>query len=147
MATLIERATATRASTEKAAQYLPDTDALEAKNLYPKWEDLVEQGTVQTDEAGYKFRYGDDLYKCIDANPKFHSAWVPGVGTESMYTRVDESHAGTLDEPIPYNGNMELTEGLYYSQDGIVYYCNRSTGTPVYHALADLVGLYVEIVA
>ena len=40
---------------------------------------------------------------------------------------------------------MELTEGLYYSQNGIVYLCIRSSGQPVYHALSDLVGLYVEV--
>lgn len=147
MATLIERATLTRQHTEKAAQLLPDADALAAKTLYPRWEKLVELGTVQTDEAGYKFLYGEDLYKCQNPNPTFQSDWVPGVGTESLYTRIDETHAGTLEDPIPYDGNMELVEGSYYSQTGVVYLCTRSTGTPVYNTLADLVGLYVEVAA
>lgn len=147
MATLIERATMTRQQTEKAAQLLPDTDALAAKTLYPRWEKLVKLGTVQTDEAGYKFLYGEDLYKCVNANPTFQSDWVPGAGTGSLYTRIDEAHAGTLEDPIPYDGNMELVEGSYYSQNGVVYLCTRSTGTPVYNTLADLVGLYVEVAA
>lgn len=147
MATLIERATLTRQQTEKAAQLLPDADALAAKTLYPRWEKLVKLGTVQTDEAGYKFLYGEDLYKCVNPNPTFQLDWVPGVGTESLYTRIDETHAGTLDDPIPYDGNMELVEGSYYSQNGVVYLCTRSTGTPVYNKLADLVGLYVEVAA
>lgn len=29
--------------------------------------------------------------------------------------------------------------------NGVIYLCNRSTGQAVYNALADLVGLYVEI--
>ena len=41
---------------------------------------------------------------------------------------------------------MELSEGLYYSQNGILYRCTQSTGQPVYNALAELVGLYVEVV-
>ena len=147
MATLIERAKITRQQTEKAAQYLPDAEALAAKTLYPRWENLVELGSVQTAETGYKFLYGEDLYKCINANPAFQADWVPGVGTESLYTRIDETHAGTLEDPIPYDGNMELFEGKYYSQNGVVYHCTRNTGTPVYHALADLVGLYVEVAA
>lgn len=145
MATLIERATATRASTEKAAQFLPEADALAAKNLYPEWEKLVTMGTVATDEPGYKFRYGDDLYKCVSANPKFHAAWVPGSGTESLYTQINEHNAGTKEDPIPYAGNMELTEGTYYSQDGLTYLCFRGTGSPVFNALVDLVGIYVEV--
>ena len=32
-------------------------------------------------------------------------------------------------------------------QDGVTYRCFRSTGVPVYNNLADLVGIYVEIVA
>ena len=40
---------------------------------------------------------------------------------------------------------MALTEGLYYTQGGVTYLCNRSTGQPVYNALAELVGLYVEV--
>ena len=43
------------------------------------------------------------------------------------------------------DGNMELFEGLYYIQNGIVYLCTRNTEQPVYHALSDLVGLYVEV--
>ena len=35
--------------------------------------------------------------------------WVPGVGTESIYTHIDETHDGTQYDPIPYDGNMELT--------------------------------------
>lgn len=147
MAGLIERATLTRQQTEKAAQYLPDAEALEAKALYPRWENLVELGSVQTDEAGYKFLYGEDLYKCKNPNPTFQADWVPGVGTESLYERIDEDHAGTLEDPIPYDGNMELFEGKYYSQNGVVYLCTRNTGAAVYHALSDLVGLYVEVAA
>lgn len=44
-----------------------------------------------------------------------------------------------------FDGNMELTAGLYYTQDGVTYLCNRNTGQPVYNSLAELVGLYVEI--
>ena len=38
----------------------------------------------------------------------------------------------------------EMESGKYYSQGGAVYLCTRDTVNPVYSALADLVGLYVE---
>lgn len=69
---------------------------------------------------------------------------LPGEGTESLYTEVTESHAGTIEDPIPYNGNMELENGKYYSQDGVIYLCTRDTEIPVYQPLKDLVGIYVE---
>ena len=130
----------------KAAQMLDDGDALKVRGIYPTWEELVVLGSVMA-ETGYKFTYEGDLYKCIQPNPTFQESWVPGQGTESIYTRIDETHAGTLDDPIPYEGNMELLNGMYYSQNGVVYKCIRDTGNPVYHALADLVGLYVEVAA
>ena len=51
----------------------------------------------------------------------------------------------TQDDPIPYEGNMALENGKYYSRDGVVYRCTRDTGNPVFQALSDLVGLYVEV--
>lgn len=64
--------------------------------------------------------------------------------TESLWEEICESHAGTLDDPIPYSGNMALTAGLYYIQDYTIYRCTRDTGIPVYNRLAELVGVYVE---
>ena len=119
-----------------------DADALAVKGIYPFWKNLIGQTAEKT---GFKFNYGDKLYKTIPANHTFAAQWVPGVGTESLYKVIDETHAGTKDDPIPYDGNMELTSGLYYSQNGVVYLCTRSTGQPVYNALSDLIGLYVEV--
>ena len=140
-------AEAMKPAVSMAVQRLPDAEALTVKPLYPVWEDLVKLGIVKTDEEGYKFTYNGDLYKCRDANPQFQATWIPGIDTAALYTRIDETHAGTIDDPIPYDGNMELVSGLYYSQDGIVYRCTRDTGIPLYHPLKDLVGIYVEVVA
>ena len=120
-----------------------DNTALRMVEFYPEWNGLIGQ-TV--DKAGFRFTYGGNLYKTIPANHTFQADWVPGTSTESLYTRIDETNDGTQYDPIPYDGNMELTEGMYYTQDGVVYLCTRSTGQPVYNALSDLVGLYVEIV-
>lgn len=118
-----------------------DLDALAVKDIYPAWESLIGQ-TVNVD---FKLTYDGKLYKVIQAHT-IQADWMPGVGTESLYAVIDEGHAGTLDDPIPYDGNMELFEGLYYVQNDVVYLCTRNSEQPVYHALNDLVGLYVEVV-
>lgn len=145
MSDLRELARNLRPCIEEAAQSLPDADGLKAKALYPRWEALVKKGSVEA-EAGYRFTYNGDLYKCTRKNPTFQSDWVPGNGTAALYIRIDESHVGTLDDPIPYGGNMILESGKYYIQDHVIYLCNRNTGQPVYNPLAELVGLYVETV-
>lgn len=128
----------------KGAQTLADSEAQEVKGIYLTWEKLVEQSAKVT--KGYKFTHGDKLYKTVQPEYTFVAQYEPGaIGTESLFEVIDEAHDGTLADPIPYEGNMELVEGLYYSQNGVVYLCTRGTGQPVHHALADLVGLYVEI--
>ena len=121
-----------------------DQTAVRMTEFYPEWSDLIGK-TV--DKSGYKFQHNGKLYKTIPATHTFQSDWVPGVGTESIYTRIDEEHAGTLADPIPYDGNMSLTASLYYIQNGVTYLCNRDTINPVYNALVDLVGVYVEVVS
>ena len=119
---------------------LTDEESLEVKALYPEWESKMGQQV----NPGEKYRYGGKLWKVLQAHT-VQENWKPGEGTESLYTEVSESHAGTKDDPIPYNNNMELENGKYYSQDGVTYLCTRDTGIPVYNPLADLVGIYVEV--
>ena len=145
MSDLLEMARNLRPYIEQAAQTRPGADGLKVKSLYPRWEVLVKKGSVEA-EVGYRFTYNGDLYKCTDKNPKFQADWIPGNGTAALYVRIDESHVGTLDDPIPYSGNMTLESGKYYIQDYVIYLCNRDTGNPVYNSLAELVGLYVETV-
>lgn len=144
MSDLLTLARSLRPYIEQAAQSLPDADCLKAKALYPRWEKLVQLGSV-TAEAGYRFAYNGDLYKCVNPDPTFQSDWIPGNGTAALYVRVDEANAGTLADPIPYDGNMALESGKYYIQDYVIYRCTRDTVNPVYNPLAELVGLYVEV--
>lgn len=112
-----------------------DQTALRMREYYPEWA----EGTAYTD--GYKVQYKGKLYK---AKPHTSQAdWTPDVAV-TMFTRIDETHDGTKYDPIPYDGNMALTNGLYYTQDGVTYLCTRDTGNPVYNSLVGLVGLYVE---
>ena len=104
--------------------------------FYPEW-------AFDTDYAvGYKVQRSGRLWRCIQAHTS-QTGWEPEKAA-SLWTEICESHAGTLEDPIPYNGNMALESGKYYSQDGKVYRCTRDTGNPVYNALSELVGLYVE---
>lgn len=121
---------------------ITDEQALLVKSLYPTWEDLVAQN--KTVESGYRFVCDGKLYKTLQPSYTFLEIYKPRIGTESLFTVINETNAGTLEDPIPYEGNMELFNGKYYIQNGIVYKCTRDSGQPLYHALSDLIGLYVE---
>lgn len=117
-----------------------DQTALRMIAYYPAFGDII----GQTVKAGFKFTYNGKLYKVVQPELTIAAHYPPDSGTESMYTRIDETHDGTKYDPIPYDGNMVLEQGTYYTQDGITYLCTRDTGNVVYHALRDLVGLYVD---
>lgn len=134
-----EKARQLRPLIEKAAVSLDDADALEAVELFPPYA----VGVAYT--SGFRFRYGEKLYKVLQDHTS-QEDWKPD-STPSLYAEVEKPGEGdSPDNPIGYNGNMELLSGKYYSQDGVVYRCFRDTGIPVYNALRDLVGLYVEVV-
>lgn len=133
-----EKARKLRELIEQAIVSLPDEDALDGVELFPAW------AADKAYEAGQRVRYVDKLFKCVQAHTS-QDGWAPNV-TPTLWTEVAKPGQGdSPDNPIHYDNNMELVEGKYYEQSGIVYVCFRSTGIPVYNDLADLVGVYVKI--
>lgn len=106
------------------AQALTDEQALGAKVLYHTFDELVEM-EYTAEKEGYKFRDGADLWKTAQDNITFQAQYRPGTGTESLYTHIDEAHAGTLEDPIPAKANMEYEYGKYYVEGGTIYLCRR----------------------
>ena len=113
-----------------------DNTALRMVAFYPEWAENTEY------TAEYKIQRNGKLWRCRQAHTS-QVGWEP-ENAASLWTEICEPHAGTLEDPIPYSGNMALESGKYYSQDNKVYRCIRDTGNPVYNALSELVGLYVE---
>ena len=115
-----------------------DATAVRMTAFYPAWA----SGIAYT--VGYKVQYKGKLYKVLQAHTSM-VGWEPEI-TPSLFAVIDEVHDGTKFDPIPYSGNMALEKDKYYEQDGILYLCTRDTVNPVYNALSELVGIYVETV-
>ena len=113
-----------------------DATAYRMREFYPEWKPGVALS------VGHKLQYGGKLYRVIQAHTS-QDDWTPDT-VASLFERIDETHDGSKYDPIPYEGNMALENGKYYVQNGVTYLCNRDTGNPVYNALSELVGLYVE---
>lgn len=113
-----------------------DTTALRMVEFYPEW-------TAGTDyPAGFKAQHSGRLWRCIQAHTS-QDGWEP-ENAPALFEEICETHDGSLYDPIPYEGNMALSAGLYYIQDAVVYLCSRNTVNPVYNPLSELVGIYVE---
>ena len=112
-----------------------DNTALRMKSFYPEWASGISYA------VGFKVQYGGKLWRAVQAHTSL-IGWEP-ENAASLWEQINETHTGALDDPIPYDGNMALVTGKHYIQNGVIYLCIRDTGNPVYHALSDLVGLYV----
>ena len=80
MGTLLEAAQKLRAAMDIAGAKLDDATALDAMALYPLWKTDVAYA------IGQRVRYGDKLYKCVQAHTS-QGDWMPSA-TPALWVRV-----------------------------------------------------------
>lgn len=116
---------------------LTPAEALQVKDHYPEWIAGI------TVKVGERYLSDNVLWEVLQGH-KTQENWKPSLETASLWKRVDEEHAGTKDDPIPYAPPMEIFKDKYYTQSRVLYKCIRDSGQPLSHNLSDLVGNYVE---
>ena len=99
---------------------LDEVTASEHAELFAEWAYPIAY------TVGQLRRYNGKLYKCVQAHTS-QEGWNPSL-TPAMWTVVDVTHAGTLDDPIPAARGMEYEYGKHYldPEDGAVYRCART---------------------
>lgn len=117
--TQTERARQLRPYIVKASASLTDADAVKAKELYDRW------AAGMAVEVNDRLVYADRLYRVTQAHTT-QEGWEPDK-VQALFTVIDETHAGTQEDPIPAAKGMEYTYGLYYidPEDGKLYLCER----------------------
>ena len=66
---------------------------------------------------------GAVLYRVVQAGgvtPQEHQP-PHGEGMLAVYRPIDQSHAGTLEDPIPWVYGMDCHAGVYFSYQGHIY--------------------------
>lgn len=140
VAAVRNRMTATKAGIQTMA--LTDNEALKVKDMYPEWSEFINKSLTQ----GMKVQYDNKLYKVRQEIATVLENQPPSIHTAALYEEINETHAGTQEDPIPYTPPMEIFKNKYYTQNDILYKCIRDSGIPLSHDLSALVGLYVEII-
>ena len=115
---------------------LTDAEALAVQTLYPEWETLWGRNLPE----GFRLQHGGRLYNVLQAHTAQQN-WEPGADTASLYALTGEAgaeHAGTREDPIPYEQMMLIEAGKYYTEDGVLYrgLMDAPNGYP--NALKDL---------
>ena len=129
------------AAVQIAAQTFSDSDSLSVKGIYPEWKDII----GKTPKKDYKFLHEGVLYKTIQDNLIIQEQYIPGNGTESLYTMLNESHAGTMEDPIPWHTNMRPEKDKYYVEGELIAKCIEDPGQALHNKLSELCpGRYFE---
>lgn len=102
---------------------LTDEQALAMPDLLKDWDKALAKGETLAYNSvvmkdGKPYRVAQDG----GVTPQAHQ--VPGGdGMLAVYRPIDQTHAGTLEDPIPWVYGMDCTTGLYYSYAGAVWLC------------------------
>ena len=119
---------------------ITDEEALKRPLLVYSWNTYVGKSLAAgqvVSHDGKLWRVRQDVAAVLDNQP-------PSLATAALYEVIEVEPAGTQDDPIQYTPPMEIFNGKYYTQGGVLYKCTRDSGQALTHNLSDLVGLYVE---
>ncbi|WP_418723261.1 hypothetical protein [Dysosmobacter welbionis] len=106
----------------QAATDVPDETALEMPDLFKTWEEALKAGKELPKDT--IINDGGQLYRVVQAvTPQKHQP-PHGEGMLAIYRPIDQTHAGTKEDPIPWVYGMDTEQSKYYSYGGKTYLCN-----------------------
>lgn len=104
------------------ATTITDKQALTMASLFPVWPDGVNADGQYIENQ--IIQYEGQLYRITQptVTPQEHQK-PGGEGMLAVYRPIELSHAGTLEDPIPWVYGMDCYNGKYYSYNSKVYKC------------------------
>lgn len=106
----------------QAATDITDEQALEMPSLFRAWDEVLAAGEQLA--ANTVLSLDGQLYRVVQAvTPQAHQR-PDGEGMLAIYRPINQTHAGTAEDPVPFVYGMDTEQGKYYSYGGKVYLCN-----------------------
>ena len=100
---------------EKASTSLSDTDALEAKELFPNWE------IGKAYAVGDRVHYEADLFKCVQAHTS-QADWTPDL-TPALWTEVAEpGEIPVWKQPTGAQDAYNTGDKVWYPEENTTVY-------------------------
>lgn len=144
--TILEQAKAIRAAMDKVGALITVEQAATVPLLFKEWVYKDSDNNAMRYYVGDRRRYGENntLYECrTEHDAEEHN--TPDI-IPALWKKLDITHEGTIEDPIPYETGMEIFNGKYYTENEVLYLCNRDSGNPLYNNLSDLIDIYVTVV-
>ena len=117
-----------------AIPLMSNDQILHCVSVLTEWEEFI-GGKM---EAHQRFQFKKEAWESRQEIPIVLEGQEPGISTAALYQRIESSHAGTQEDPIPYSQLMTVYRDKYYTQNDVMYLCLEDSGQPLY---ADCVNL------
>ena len=148
----IDKSRQFRAAASLSAQTATDKQALTMPTMYPYWAEKTAYGGEDDPKIVRRpIEDRDQLYRCQLPHTS-QIGWEP-ENYRAGWAAINNSNAGTVDDPIPAVRGMEYVYGLYYSdpEDSLTYLCARDGAVEgdkvvLQYLPHELVGQYFETI-
>lgn len=103
------------------ATTLTDEVALSISDLLRSWPELLAAG--EPIQPGVCLVHEGQVYRMVQPSAVMPQAHQPpgGEGMLAVYRPIDQEHAGTQADPIPWVSGMDCYAGKYYGYEGKTY--------------------------
>nr|DAT41570.1 MAG TPA: hypothetical protein [Caudoviricetes sp.] len=121
---------ATKIFVQQSATDIADAAALQMPSLFKTWEEALAAGTAL--KANEIISCNDKLYRVVTSVTPLESQRPDGESMLAVYRPIDQTHAGTQTDPVPFIYGMDTEAEKYYSYNGKVYLCKLTMPACVY---------------
>lgn len=111
-----------------AIPLITNDQILQCVSVLTEWKEFI-GGKM---EAHQRFQFNKEAWESRQEIPVVLEGQEPGISTAALYQRIETSHAGTQEDPIPYSPLMSVYKDKYYTQNDVMYLCLEDSGQPLY---------------
>lgn len=111
-----------------AIPLMTNDQILQCVSVLPEWKSFINSKM----ENKQRFQFEGEPWEARQEISVVLEGQEPGINTAALYQRIDGSHAGTQEDPIPYSQLMTVYKDKYYTQNDVMYLCLEDSGQPLY---------------
>lgn len=126
-----------------AIPLMTNDQILQCVSVLPEWKSFI-GGKM---EAHQRFQFNKEAWESRQEIPVVLEGQEPGISTAALYQRIEGSHAGTQEDPIPYSQLMTVYKDKYYIQNEMLYLCLEDSGQPLYADCENLPRYFKKVEA
>ena len=111
-----------------AIPLMTNDQILQCVSVLPDWKSFINSKM----ENKQRFQFEGEPWEARQEISVVLEGQEPGISTAALYQRIEGSHAGTQEDPIPYSQLMTVYKDKYYTQNDALYLCLEDSGQPLY---------------